>query len=137
MVTRGLVPCALIVWLGACALRPSRLELADPTLITAPSSDVLYARDLVASTAADVYEAVMQVRPEFFRLHERLDHPLAPRGTETPRVYLNGLQIGGIDALRSIPLGNVTSVRYVSAGEAIFRWGSGGAGGAVLVTTLP
>ncbi|HKO16949.1 MAG TPA: hypothetical protein VJU87_11970 [Gemmatimonadaceae bacterium] len=136
MPTRRLLFGMLLVSLGACTPATSSLGTMDRAAFTSASSDVLYAADLVSSTAADVYEAVLQVRPDFFRRHERLDRPVAFRRAEAPRVYLNGVDIGGMDAMRSIPLGAVISVRYVSAAEAMFRWGTDGAGGAVLVTTL-
>lgn len=122
----GTIACSL----AACAPATSRPTLGvDPTLM---SHDVLYAHELVNARASNVYEAVVQLRPDFFK--RRGVSTLAMRSSG-PRVYLDDVNVGGLEALRSIPLEQVRLVRYMCASEATFRWGMSHADGAILVAT--
>lgn len=105
----------------------------DPaTLVGVGGRDVLFAADLVHAHSPTVYEAIVEVRPDFFDRRA----PLTLHGnTRHVRVYVNGVDVGDMDALHTIPLGPVTSVRYVGPGDAEFHWLHGGAGAAILVTT--
>lgn len=127
----------LVVTLGACTASTGSVAAIDPQFAGARNSDVLYAADLVASSAGDVYEAVLDVRPDFFRRHDIAVDDEYPAQATRLRVFLNDVDVGGLDALRTIPLGNVTSVRFIRAQEATFRWGERTPAGAILVTTAP
>ena len=99
-----------------------------------PRRDILFAIDLVPARSDNVYEAILEVRPSFLsRRASSMD------GTDLPlRVFVDDLELSGIDALRAVPLGPVTSVRYVEPYDATFRWGPGrsaGPAGAIMVTT--
>ena len=99
-----------------------------------PRRDILFAIDLVPARADNVYEAILEVRPSF--LSRRTS---AMDGTDLPlRVFVNDLELSGVDALRAVPLGPVTSVRYLDPYDTTFRWGPGrapGPAGAIMVTT--
>jgi hypothetical protein len=99
-----------------------------------PRRDILFAIDLVPARADNVYEAILEVRPSFLsRRASSMD------GTDLPlRVFVDDLELSGLDALRGVPLGPVTSVRYVDPSDTNFRWGPGrapGPAGAIMVTT--
>ena len=99
-----------------------------------PRRDILFAIDLVPARSDNVYEAILEVRPSF--LNRRT---LSLDGTDVPlRVFVDDLELSGVDALRAVPLGPVTSVRYLDPYDASFRWGPGrtpGPAGAIIVTT--
>jgi hypothetical protein len=93
---------------------------------------VLLATDLVHARSQTVYEAILEVRPDFFdrrvpgRMHGK---------PQSVRVFVDDVEMGDLDALRTIPLGPVTSVRYVGPGDAEFHRGHGTRGAMILVTT--
>jgi hypothetical protein len=53
----------------------------------------------------------------------------------TLRVYLDNVKIGGVDELRSLSLTGVREIRYLTAAQAMRRWGSGHEHGAIEVIT--
>ena len=123
---------ALVVLAGlsstACAAGPSMYHAASAT-----RRDMITATEIVASRVTDAYQAVMQLRPEFFRRRGRL-------GAATPvhaaaEVYLDELPFGNLESLRYIPLDNVRIIRYISPTDADMRWGGSHPLGAILVIT--
>jgi len=98
----------------------------------APGRDVLFAPEIVQSRVLDTYQAVTQLRPEFLKMRE--PYLRSPRSNSL-RVFLDEIDIGGVDALRSIPIDQVTAIRYVSATDAQFRWGGDHPQGVILVST--
>jgi hypothetical protein len=118
------------VVLAACAT--SRRSF-DPELTPGTGGrDVLLAADLVRSHASTVYDAILEIRPDFFS--RRAPLRVYGQGSEL-HVFVNGVNMGDIDALHALPLGPVTSVRYVRAGDAEFHWLHGVEGAAIVVTT--
>jgi hypothetical protein len=116
--------------LAACATTTPNL---DGHLIPGIGGrDVLFAADLIRAHATTVYDAILEVRPDFFDRRALLD-----RGERQQplHVYVDGADMGDIEALRTLPLGPVTSVRYVAAGDAEFHWLYGISGAAIVVTT--
>jgi hypothetical protein len=105
----------------------------DPALVSGTGGrDVLFAADLVHAHASTVYEAIVEVRPDFFDRRG----PIGRRGAPEPtRVFVDGVDMGDLDALRTVPLGPVTSVRYIAPGDAEFHWAHGVNGAAIVVTT--
>ena len=123
-----LLVCSLA--LAGCAT--SRGTLDTDVVPGMGGRDVLFAADLVHAHAPTVYEAILEVRPDFF--DRRL--PLERRGQiDAVHVFVDGVDRGDIDALHTLPLGPVTSVRYVPPGDAEFRWSHGVNGAVILVTT--
>lgn len=99
----------------------------------APSRDLLLAEDIVLAHASDVYEAIAQLRPEFLRTNQ---HPgLAASERDGIKVYLDNMELGGVDQLRAMPVDRVTAIRYVAGGQATLRWGPSHGRGAILVST--
>ena len=98
-----------------------------------PDRNVVGAAELTATGAPDLYSALRQIRPEF--LQARGVSSIHQSTPDLPAVYLDGVEIGGIDELRSISTGEVREVRRLSAQEAAARTGTNDPGGAILVFT--
>ena len=111
--------------LAACAPAPFN---GSPS----PGRNVLFAPEIVQSRVLDTYQAVTQLRPEFLKMRE--PYLRSPKAASL-RVYLDEIDIGGIDALRSIPIEQVTAIRYIGATDAQFRWGGEHPQGVILVST--
>jgi hypothetical protein len=104
----------------------------------------------------NAYQAVALLRPEWLQI--RGSQSLAPgidpvvvSGTSravrvsgsTPltsevgkiQVYVDDVNIGGIEALRSIEVSNISDIYFFDAAEATLRWGTGNPHGAILIIT--
>lgn len=103
--------------------------------LSSAGSNVLTAAEIVASHVSDAYQAVVQLRPNFLRL--RYESPV-PTVTQSyaVAVYLDDLLVGDAETLRSIPLGDVRTIRYLPPMEADMRFGGQHPGGAILVATI-
>lgn len=90
----------------------------DPNLITA--------EELADYHNLDCYDAVRRLRPRW--LQSRAGDPTVVR---------DGSRLGpASDYLAQIRVGQVASIRYLSATEATMRFGTGVNGGAIVVTTV-
>ena len=83
------------------------------------------------------YDAVQTLRPRWFELHEvarlpgRADEPLKA----TPvRVYLNDVNAGDVDYLKTIPAERVLEMRMLSVNETASRYGPTDGQAAIVVT---
>ena len=103
--------------------------------ISGRGREVLTAAEIVASRVTDVYQAVMQLRPEFLR-RRPIAQPLAPFASASVAVYLDDMPYGATESLRQIPLDRVRLIRYMSPTEANLKYGGSHAAGAILVTTV-
>jgi len=111
------------------------LTACTPTPYTrnpVPSSDVLLAPEIVNARVMDTYQAVSQLRPQFMKVRAPLVSSFGRKGL---RVYLDDVELGDVEALRMIPIDQVTAIRYLNASEAQLRWGSDLPNGVILVST--
>jgi hypothetical protein len=51
------------------------------------------------------------------------------------KVYLDGIRYGGVESLATIPANTVREIRWLSAGDATIRYGTGNVAGAIVVAT--
>jgi hypothetical protein len=114
--------CCAVVVVTACA--PQR----GPETGAAPSSalGVMTEAEIAESRATTAYDAIERKHPMF--LISKVD--LAP--TAEREVYLNGMRLGGVSELRSIPAKEVKEIRFVRAIDGA-AFGVGRSGGAILV----
>ncbi len=112
--------------LSACAPSGPRPEYEN----IAPRRDrnVLTEEEIVESRATDAYSAVRFTRSAW----------LLPKVVSTRQltalVYVDGTRAGGIDVLSQYNTGMIREIRYLSAGEATTRFGTGNGAGAIVVT---
>lgn len=116
----------------------------------APGRDVLTSEQLEKARGGNLYGVIRSLRPEWLRTRGtgsmretargsasgiggdvEIEHP----GIASIRVYLDDSLLGDLDSLRSVDLGTVGAVRFLSAAEATQRWGAGHLHGAILVLT--
>ncbi len=85
----------------------------------------LTAEELAEFASLNCLEVVRRLRPRW----------LTGRGGD-PTVVRDGAQMGPAgEYLADIPVGDVESMRYLNATDATMRYGTGVAGGAIVVTT--
>ena len=71
------------------------------------------------------------MRPQWLRARGA---PRISGGNLTVAVYVNDLRRGQVEFLRTIQLQAVERVQFLTGAEATTRWGTGVAGGVILVT---
>ncbi|MDH5588542.1 MAG: hypothetical protein OEZ65_12405 [Gemmatimonadota bacterium] len=89
------------------------------------STNRIIESELEALVSLDAFEAVQRLRPRW----------LTPRAGSVPQVVVDGTQQGGPEALRRFRVSDVQELRYLSAGDATMRYGTGFPGGAIEVVT--
>ena len=96
--------------------------------------DLITRDEIVQTGATNALEAIERLRPQFLR----------PRGGTSiregqvqspPQVFVDGLEVGGPEALRDIPASLVLSIQYSPNRDTEARLGSGQYGGVIRVST--
>lgn len=114
---RNLILSFVILLLCGCASTQQTGSIRrNPNVITA--------EDIAGSTAKDAVEAINLLRPQW----------LTSRG-ESPTFYLNNSRVGSAEMLRTVQTLNIAEIRYMSSSEATTLFGTGNAGGAIMVKT--
>ena len=116
---------AILVATSGCAAHSAhdRAPPADRNLLTQ--------EDLREYGFATVFDAIEALRSHWLR--ER-----GPDSFSTPghvQVYLDDSRLGGVEALRTLPLTNVLYIRHVNGVDAAARWGLDHGQGVILVST--
>ena len=85
------------------------------------------------SQGTTLLDAVRRLRPEFLKARNVASGTIRRQHAE---VYIERMRAGGLDVLRTIPIGHVESVRYISPMDALIRYGSlrNHQGGVIMVT---
>ncbi len=109
------------------------------------SSEVIAAEEIATVEVNNAFEAVQRLRPQFLRTRGTATVQSAgPEGQPTGRattsgtelvVYVDNVRLGGVEALRNVSARRVQEIRYVNARDATTRYGTGHAGGVLVVTT--
>ena len=96
------------------------------------SSSVITTEELEAARVdtRDLFDLIERLRPNWLvsrgsTMRERID----------PVVYVDGTRFGELESLRDIAIIAVLEVRWISARDATFQYGTGHAGGIIAVST--
>ena len=90
---------------------------------------VLSRTEWSGKNVSTAFEAIEQLRPQFFR--SRGETSILLRFETQTSVYLDNIRLGGLETLRDVPISGIQSIRYLSASEATNRWGANQTGGAI------
>ena len=128
LVRRSLVVCALLT-VAACAGAGKRSpDAARPRTRT----DLITPVEIQSAQWASAYDLVNNLRPQWLR----------SRGPDTIRgrpgevqVVLDGVRLGGVGALRSLPASGISFLQFYDGITAAARWGAGFGNGAIYITT--
>jgi hypothetical protein len=85
--------------------------------------------ELTNTIAVTAYEAIQRLRPTF------LTWTRSVTPYENRRVFVDGLEMGGLETLHSIPVLSIHEIRLLSGIEAAGRYGTTNSAGALLITT--
>ena len=100
---------------------------------TGGDRDVITEEEIASSHAINAYEAVQKLRGNF--LSDRGKTTILGRSPSKPTVFVDGVQFGEIQSLRSISASVIQSIRLYRSYEAEQRYGNGVMGGVIEVTT--
>ena len=111
---------------SGCATTPNS---GSPT----SGGNVLSEEDIADASARDAWELLENLRPRWLR--SRGSVSLQDPEAGYPKVYVDGSTYGDLDALRSISASDIAEMEFISASQATTRFGTGHAGGVIMITT--
>ena len=120
--------CATLAAAGACG-SPASLGLKRATAPAFPSRDVIGEAELTNASSATAYEAIQHLRPTF------LTWTRSVTPYERRLVFVDGFEMGGLEALQTIPAISIHEIRLLSGIEAAGRYGTTNSAGALIITT--
>jgi hypothetical protein len=135
------LPLALLAagLLAGCAVAPSS-PAAAPT-----RGRLITAEQVRASGATNAFQA-LERNPRHLRIGPMSDGDLVVRGARShgspygsgePLLVVDGVRMVDVQALRNIPAQAVASIEFLTASEAMLRYGTGSNNGAIVVRTAP
>jgi hypothetical protein len=128
LVTAG----AFALSLAACASTQANPDTTERAA-RGSSSTTIVAADLQATRANNLYDAIQQARPEWFRrtgaipIRSSQEHPIA--------VFIDNQRAGTVEILRQTGVSHAAAVIYYSPSEAQMRFGEGNMNGVIQIVT--
>lgn len=97
------------------------------------SADLITREDVMETTAQDAWDVVSRLQPRWLQSRGRVS--IQSESAGEPLVYVDGMRFGRVNALRQIHVDAIEEIRRISAADATTRFGTGHAGGVIMVTT--
>ena len=94
-----------------------------------PSRDILGEAEIRASHVTTAYDAIMRLRPTYVTWQR------IATGYERRLVYVDGMLMGGLDVLRTMPAADIHEVRLLTPVSGAYAYPLNNSGGAILITT--
>ena len=94
-----------------------------------PSRDLLGESEIANAHVTTAYDAIMRLRPTY------LSWQRISTGNERRLVYVDGMLMGGLDVLRTMPAGDIHEVRLLTNVSGAYGYALNNSGGALLITT--
>lgn len=98
-----------------------------------PSRSTLLADEIATTAPTTAYQAVSRLRPKWLRRRGQISMRDPSAGEVV--VYLDGVRYGGARSLEGIRADVVEQMEFLDSAQATMRFGTGHAGGAILVRT--
>ena len=121
-----LIAALPVLWACSSAKRPGEAgPRHDPNVLTR--------EELGSVTAANLFEAIRALRPEW--LSRRNPTTILTQGDYPIVVYMDRMRFGDVSSLRQLSVTMPLSVRFLSPSEAEGEFGVGNISGAIQVRT--
>jgi len=117
-----LVPPAILIIVAACASGRAGSAPADLNMLSGTQ----------IAHFENALQAVRTMRSQW--LHGRAPGDLDTAGGDV-RVLRDGIEVGGVDALQSMPIEGIAYIRFYNGIQASQRWGLGHANGVIFVAS--
>lgn len=128
---RSVVSCILVAAATGCA--SLRAVATDDAPAGRDARDLLTSDALREVENLSAYEAIRRLQPRW--LNERGPSVLVRPARAGRRVYLDGLYFGDMSSLKRMSVRTIQEIRFLSAGEATLRYGTGHPDGAFDIFT--
>lgn len=107
------------------------LACAPPSTARTARTNVITRDEILASHAANAYDAVSRLRPSFLQFHGQTTMTGSDAGY--PKVYLDRILFGDISSLKALDANGISEIHYYNGASASNRFGLGNVSGAVEV----
>ena len=94
-----------------------------------PSRDMLGEADIRGAHDTTAYEAIMRLRATYVTWQR------ITTGNERRLVFVDGMLMGGLDVLRTMPAADIHEIRLITAVNGAYGYALANSGGALLITT--
>ena len=94
-----------------------------------PSREILGESEIAGAHVTTAYEAIMRLRPTYVSFQR------ITTGNERRLVYVDGMLMGGLDVLRTMPAADIHEVRLLTNVSGAYGYALNNSGGAILITT--
>lgn len=95
------------------------------------SADLITRAEIEGTDAANMEQLIQRLRPTWLRGRGQVS--IANSAAGNPLVYMDDTRLGGLEALATVVPNEVQEVRRLGAAEATNRYGTGHAGGAIVI----
>ena len=126
--TRGLLTTALLLIAAACGGPPA------PGTPGSRANLITFEEIQQRGLYSNLYDLIRNLRPRWVR-SQGPDTFLGDQGEV--QVHMDGKRLGGVEVLRRMSPGGVTSIQWVPPIDAAARFGLDHSHGAVLISTAP
>ena len=110
------------------------LACAPPaTARSGRDANVITKEEIASVQAANLYDAVTRLRPNF--LHYRGQSTLRGADTGYPKVYLDRNLLGDINSLKTLTPNGIREIRYYNGAEASSKFGLDNTAGAIEIVS--
>ena len=132
----------VVLAVGGAVLVPRALAAQDTVKVAKPDkpekvkrggSNLILESEIAASAAENALDIVQQLRPSMLRARAATGNPDGETGGVS--VYVDNVRTGGTESLRNLTRFVIKEIRFLNAGDATQRFGTGNMSGAILVTT--
>jgi hypothetical protein len=110
--------------LAACASM-KHVDPADRNVITADQ--------IAAANAETAYDLIAKYRANF--LHSRGPNSLLLKQAKEPTVFLDNVEFGLINSLKTIQASNIAEIRFIEGWDAMTKYGSDHVAGVIQIYT--
>jgi hypothetical protein len=112
---------------GVSSSSAQRARRGGPNVIT---SD-----EIQSENFRSAFEIIERLRPQMLRGRGSISISDNTGASTIPVVYVDNVQFGAIETLRNIPAMQVREIQYINQSDATTRWGTGHAGGVIMILT--
>lgn len=95
--------------------------------------NVITGAQIASANAETAYDLIVKFRANF--LHSRGPNSILLKQPKEPTVYLDNVEFGLINSLRSIQASNIAEIRFIEGWDAMTKYGSDHVAGVIQIYT--
>lgn len=98
-----------------------------------PDRNIITSAEIESTNASTAYDVIARLHANF--LSSRGPNSILLKEPRQPTVYLDQVEYGPINSLRSIPVSNIFEIRFIAGWDAMTKYGSDHAAGVIQIYT--